>query len=471
YDGYNTLFLDLLRSSTSDVPIPPAAASNPGVTDIASDSLRWTWQDNSATETGFNVYTDPGAGPPATLRTTTAAGATSWTNTGLNADGVYAFQVTAANGVSQSLKTVTVSAITLPAPPSVGNNISSDKTTAQSYALGSVFTFTNPAGFGVDGLFRVTAFQYVWDAIPTHAWIGSEPVWSNADLIQTPTQAGSYYLHLASVGQAGAMNAMTLDYGPFIIDTTLPTSCANPVGGVYKGPLSVQLTASEPGNIYYTTNGTEPTAASGVYSFPLSLTADTIVKFYAVDGASNAEASKHTESYKIVSSDNSIGSVKLQTPGSAVRLADKYLYWKSGTLGYIEDKDRASGIRVFSAALPSEGTICLTGTLQKISVNEFRIVVDAVTRTGSGIPAALGANMNTLKLPLMSGLFVRAWGSVMPGSVAVGSFYLSDGSDESGLRILTAGAPPVVEWQLVGVTGALGYIGAPVIYAKEITVY
>ncbi|MEI6913841.1 MAG: chitobiase/beta-hexosaminidase C-terminal domain-containing protein [Armatimonadota bacterium] len=287
----------------------------------------------------------------------------------------------------------------------------------------------------------------------------------------TPLAGGVTYYYSAFAHDAVPNYAPKATALAVLPDSDPPTSSADKSAGVYKSPLIVQLSANEPGTIFYTTNGSEPTAASSVYAPPLSLTTDTTVRFYAVDTAGNPETTKHTESYRVVSPDGSIGQVKAQSPGSAVRLADKYLYWKSGTLGYIEDKDRANGIRVFYSALPAEGTVCLTGTLQKISANEFRIVVDAITRSGSETAVPLGANINTLKLPLMSGLFVRAWGMVLPNSIAVGSFFISDGSDESGLKMLTAGAPPVVAGQLVSVTGPLGYIGMPVIYAKDITIY
>ena len=54
------------------------APTNPGATAIGTDTITWTWQDNSPDETGFKVYDDPNAGPPATLQTTTGANVESW---------------------------------------------------------------------------------------------------------------------------------------------------------------------------------------------------------------------------------------------------------------------------------------------------------------------------------------------------------------------------------------------------------
>ena len=72
--------------------VPP---SNPGATDITTNSITWTWQDNSVDETGFKVFTEPGAGPPTTLRMTTPANAVQWVYAGLVANTLYAFQVAA----------------------------------------------------------------------------------------------------------------------------------------------------------------------------------------------------------------------------------------------------------------------------------------------------------------------------------------------------------------------------------------
>ncbi len=42
----------------------------------------------------------------------------------------------------------------------------------------------------------------------------------------------------------------------YTIDTTTPTANANPTGGLYNTTQNVVITTSEPGTIYYTTNGT-----------------------------------------------------------------------------------------------------------------------------------------------------------------------------------------------------------------------
>ncbi|MEA2390792.1 MAG: hypothetical protein QOK31_901 [Solirubrobacteraceae bacterium] len=83
-------------------------------------------------------------------------------------------------------------------------------------------------------------------------------------------------------------------------DTQAPVSTAlcgaGPcTGGWYRDAVSVSLGATDEGGsgldvIRYTTDGTDPTAASPVYTTPLSLTASKTVKWRAYDRQGNAEA-------------------------------------------------------------------------------------------------------------------------------------------------------------------------------------
>ena len=66
-----------------------------------------------------------------------------------------------------------------------------------------------------------------------------------------------------------------------IIDTKAPVASANPTGGLYNTTKTVTLTMSEPGKIYYTTNRTNPTTSSNIYSGPITINTTTTLKYLA----------------------------------------------------------------------------------------------------------------------------------------------------------------------------------------------
>ncbi|MCI4433207.1 MAG: chitobiase/beta-hexosaminidase C-terminal domain-containing protein, partial [Nitrosopumilus sp.] len=82
-----------------------------------------------------------------------------------------------------------------------------------------------------------------------------------------------------------------------IYDTT-PTTTANPPGGTYTSAQSVVLTSNEDSTIYYTTNGTNPTQSSPLYTTPILISSTTTLKFFAKDTTGNIESVK-TEMYTV----------------------------------------------------------------------------------------------------------------------------------------------------------------------------
>ena len=85
-----------------------------------------------------------------------------------------------------------------------------------------------------------------------------------------------------------------------IYDGVLPFTTASPVAGTYvSGPLTVSLTSTKPGTIYYTV-GTiaappvDPTTTAAIYTVPIPVSnipgVGTVIKYFAVDAAGNIEA-------------------------------------------------------------------------------------------------------------------------------------------------------------------------------------
>ena len=73
-------------------------------------------------------------------------------------------------------------------------------------------------------------------------------------------------------------------------DTTAPVVTASPVGGKYPAGQAITLSANETAKIYYTTNGTTPTASSTLYTGPLTLSTGFTLRYIGVDTAGNASA-------------------------------------------------------------------------------------------------------------------------------------------------------------------------------------
>jgi FtsP/CotA-like multicopper oxidase with cupredoxin domain len=78
-----------------------------------------------------------------------------------------------------------------------------------------------------------------------------------------------------------------------ILDTVTPATIATPIPGAYSAQsIQVTLTADEPATIHYTTDGSIPTILSSVYTTPINVTTQTVIKYFAVDPAGNVETYK-----------------------------------------------------------------------------------------------------------------------------------------------------------------------------------
>ena len=123
----------------------------------------------------------------------------------------------------------------------------------------------------------------------------------------TPTNSSTIYSGPILINKTTTLNYIAIDYSgnispvytqTYIIDKTIPTASINVKGGLYKSNQTVKLTMSEPGNIYYTLNGTTPTSKSTPYTKPITISSKSTLKYIAIDYAKN-KSSIYVQNYVI----------------------------------------------------------------------------------------------------------------------------------------------------------------------------
>ncbi|MBN1516902.1 PQQ-binding-like beta-propeller repeat protein [Candidatus Sumerlaeota bacterium] len=184
------------RFEFSTLAVPPLnPPSNPGADPIGTNSITWTWQDNSTDETGFKVYAGAGATAPGTVTHTTAADVELWEMTSLAVNTQYAMQVQATDGVSDGDKTDVFTAWTLAATPAAMEVTSP---TVNSLVVTFNSSDGNPAGTEY-ALHCVTGDQWVQPdgTLSASAAWQTAAAWGTAPLTVTGLNGGTQYTFAA----------------------------------------------------------------------------------------------------------------------------------------------------------------------------------------------------------------------------------------------------------------------------------
>ena len=144
-----------------------------------------------------------------------------------------------------------------------------------------------------------------------------------------------------------------------VLDTTPPMVTANPAAGSYPANQQITLTANEAGSsIYFTTNGTNPTAtAVNKYSAPITLTAAMTLKYFAVDPANNSSAIV-TQAYTVAAPPAATWKDYTGDAKNDVIARDNggtlWLYPGNGTGGWLTQKSLGTGWNSLTAIVPTK---------------------------------------------------------------------------------------------------------------------
>jgi len=230
YTGYQN---SLPSNVVATTPAWPVAPTNLTVTAASSSQITLKWDDNAANETGYKIERSADNYNWTEL-TTTAANATSYSDTGLSEGTTYYYRVRATNANGDSAYSSSASATTLPVAPSnvsvisiTGSQVSlswQDNSSIESYFVIEQLTGTSWQQIGTASAnatnttisnqtyiastqygFRVRAFSYTGyqNSLPSNVALATTPAWPAAPTSLTATAASNTQINLIWEDNAG----------------------------------------------------------------------------------------------------------------------------------------------------------------------------------------------------------------------------------------------------------------------------
>ncbi|MFJ5714125.1 endonuclease [Neobacillus sp. NPDC093127] len=213
-------------------------------------------------------------------------------------------------------------------------------------------------------------------------------------LQSNPTNIGKKVLIsgdlLAYNNMPGLKNATSMEFVTVTDPTKVSAVTATPEAGAVAAGTTVTLaTATADAKIYYTTNGTEPTAASTAYTAPIAINGAVTIKAVAIKaGLANSDVA--TFAYTILQA-NTIAEVRamdlqsnVQTSGVVTAVLGRAIYFQDATAGIVAYTPTDSTTIQPGNKITVSGKLTEYSTLLEIEANHENIVV-----TGTGaVPAA-----------------------------------------------------------------------------------
>jgi hypothetical protein len=136
-DSADSGYTNETQATTTVSATTPAAPTNLVATAVSVGQIDLAWADNSSNETGFKVYRSTD-GVAFSLKVTTAAGVTSYSDTGRPANTKYYYYVLAYNSFGSSANSNTAAATTFPVattPPAAPTNLAASASSSNEVTL------------------------------------------------------------------------------------------------------------------------------------------------------------------------------------------------------------------------------------------------------------------------------------------------------------------------------------------------
>jgi hypothetical protein len=234
-------------------------------------------------------------------------------------------------------------------------------------------------------------------------------------------------------------------------DTTAPSSsitCNDAACGTgwYTGPVSVALSATDASGvavIRYTTDGSDPSAASPVYAAPFTVSATATVKFRAWDNANNVEATRSQlislDSTAPVSSIACNGAPCSSAPYNAPVSVSLSATDASSGVAVIRYTTDGSDPTVESATYSAPFTVSATGTVTyrawdnagNVEATKSQLIqIDTTPADATAPTSAIACNGSACSSGWYAGAVSVSLSAVDSGGSGVAAIrYTTDGSD------------------------------------------
>ena len=110
-----------------------------------------------------------------------------------------------------------------------------------------------------------------------------DPAWKECTDSEIIVPDGTYLVRVKAEGTILASDYVTVTVNPWTAPDQVPAPTFSHPSGTYEGAQLVTISCSEEGaEIHYTMDGTGPTTASPVYSEPITVNSDTVIRAFAV---------------------------------------------------------------------------------------------------------------------------------------------------------------------------------------------